>query len=128
MRMRWISLVVLVAPSLIGCEKSPRDKLQGEWDGVSLENCPPAELQRATAWAKGMAITFTGNKVRVMIPAESPQSGTFKIARAEKDDLLLTFVRDDGGHYAEAEMKLVSDHELHWNIGDGRTVVMTKKM
>jgi hypothetical protein len=112
----------------MGCEKSPRDKLQGEWDGVSIDNCPPGEVAHATSWVKGTAFTFTGNKVKVTIPAESPQSGSWKIAKADPTGMTLTFLREDGTSYGEAELKMVGERELRWNIGNGREVVMQKKM
>lgn len=122
--------LLLVVPLMMvaGCAKSPRDKLQGEWDGVRVENCPPSEAGHASAWVKGAAFAFNGNKVRVTIPAESPQDGTFKIAKATPDGVVLSFLRDDGSNYGEAEMRFVGDKELRWKIGDGREVVMQKKI
>ncbi len=47
------------------------------------------------------------------------------MAKAANDGLLVSFVRDEGGH-DEAEMKLVGDQTLRWSIGDGREIVMLK--
>jgi hypothetical protein len=117
--------LAITIPAVSGCEKSPRDKLQGRWLGESIENVPANQLQKATGWVKGTAIEFNGNKVTVTIPAESPRSGTFKVSRHEGDALLLSFNRDEGGH-DEAEMTLVGDQQLRWKIGEGREVVMVK--
>jgi hypothetical protein len=117
--------LVLVLPMAAGCEKSPKDKLQGRWLGESIENVPSAQLTKSTGWVKGTAIEFAGNKVTVTIPAETPRTGTFKVAKAEGDGLLVSFLRDEGGH-DEAEMKLVGDQTLRWRIGDGREIVMLK--
>jgi hypothetical protein len=117
--------LAITIPAVSGCEKSPRDKLQGRWLGESIENVPAHQLQKATGWVKGTAIEFNGNKVTVTIPAESPRSGTFKVSRHEGDALLLSFNRDEGGH-DEAEMMLVGDQQLRWKIGEGREVVMVK--
>ncbi len=117
--------LALVLPVVAGCEKSPRDKLQGRWLGESIENVPSAQLTKSTGWVKGTAIEFAGNKVTVTIPAETPRTGTFKVAKAEGDGLLVSFLRDEGGH-DEADMKLVGDQTLRWRIGDGREIVMLK--
>jgi hypothetical protein len=118
-------VLALVLPVVAGCEKSPKDKLQGRWLGESIENVPPAQLAKSTGWVKGTAIEFAGNKVTVTIPAETPRTGTFKVAKAEGDGLLVSFLRDEGGH-DEADMKLVGDQTLRWRIGDGREIVMLK--
>ena len=117
--------LALTLPAVAGCEKSPKDKLQGRWLGESIENIPSAQLTKSTGWVKGTAIEFTGNKVTVTIPAETPRTGTFKVAKAEGDGMLVSFLRDEGGH-DEAEMKLVGDQTLRWRIGDGREIVMLK--
>ena len=117
--------LALVLPVVAGCEKSPKDKLQGRWLGESIENVPSAQLAKSTGWVKGTAIEFAGNKVTVTIPAETPRTGTFKVAKAEGDGLLVSFLRDEGGH-DEADMKLVGDQTLRWRIGDGREIVLLK--
>ncbi len=110
---------------MAGCEKSPRDRLQGRWLGDSIENIPAAELQKATGWVKGTAIEFQGNKVTVTIPAETPRSGSFKVAKAEGDAVLVSFLREEGGR-DEAEFQFVGDTTLRWRVGDGREIVMAK--
>jgi hypothetical protein len=124
-RIKTALALALTLPVVGGCEKSPKDKLQGRWLGESIENVPSAQLTKSTGWVKGTAIEFQGNKVTVTIPAETPRTGTFKVAKAENDGLLVSFVRDEGGH-DEAEMKLVGDQTLRWRIGDGREIVMLK--
>jgi hypothetical protein len=127
MRIRITTALALAItlPVVAGCEKSPKDKLQGRWLGESIENVPSAQLTKSSGWVKGTAIEFQGNKVTVTIPAETPRTGTFKVAKAANDGLLVSFVRDEGGH-DEAEMKLVGDQTLRWSIGDGREIVMLK--
>ena len=127
MRIRITTALALAItlPVVAGCEKSPKDKLQGRWLGESIENVPSAQLTKSSGWVKGTAIEFQGNKVTVTIPAETPRTGTFKVAKAANEGLLVSFVRDEGGH-DEAEMKLVGDQTLRWSIGDGREIVMLK--
>ncbi len=124
-RIKTALALAISLPVVAGCEKSPKDKLQGRWLGESIENVPSAQLTKSTGWVKGTAIEFQGNKVTVTIPAETPRTGTFKVAKAANDGLLVSFVRDEGGH-DEAEMKLVGDQTLRWSIGDGREIVMLK--
>ncbi len=117
--------LAITLPAAAGCEKSPRDKLQGRWLGESIENVPAAQVQKATGWVKGTAIEFAGSKVTVTIPAETPRSGTFKVSHKEGDTLLVSFNRDEGGH-DEAEMTLVGDQQLRWKLGEGREIVMNR--
>ena len=117
--------LAITLPAAAGCEKSPKDRLQGRWLGESIENVPTAQLQKATGWVKGTAIEFTGNKVTVTIPAETPRSGTFKVARVEGETVVLSFLREEGVR-DEAEMQLVGDHTLRWRLGGGREIVMLK--
>jgi hypothetical protein len=124
-RIKTALALAISLPVVAGCEKSPKDKLQGRWLGESIENVPSAQLTKSTGWVKGTAIEFQGNKVTVTIPAETPRTGTFKVAKAANEGLLVSFVRDEGGH-DEAEMKLVGDQTLRWSIGDGREIVMLK--
>ncbi len=124
-RVKTALALAISLPAVAGCDKSPRDKLQGRWLGESIENVPMSQVQKATGWVKGTAIEFSGNKVTVTIPAESPRSGTFKVARKEGETLLVSFNRDEGGH-DEAEMAFVGDQQLRWRIGEGREIVMTK--
>jgi hypothetical protein len=117
--------LAITLPAAAGCEKSPRDKLQGRWLGDSIENVPVSQLQKATGWVRGTQIEFSGNKVTVTIPAETPRSGSFKVSRKDDETLLVSFNRDEGGH-DEAEMMLVGDQQLRWRIGEGREIVMIK--
>jgi hypothetical protein len=122
----YVSILALVVSlSATACEKSPRDRLQGRWLGESIENVPVDQVQKATGWVKGAAIEFAGNKVTVTIPAETPRTGTFKVTKMEGDKLVVSFFRDEGGR-DDAEMQLVGDQALRWQVGQGREVVMLK--
>jgi hypothetical protein len=124
-RIKTALALAITLPAAAGCEKSPKDRLQGRWLGDGVDNVPAAQMQKATGWVKGTAIEFQGNKVTVTIPAETPRTGTFKVAKAEGDTLLVSFLREEGGH-DEAEMQLVGDQTLRWRIGAGREIVMLK--
>lgn len=124
-RVKTALALAITIPAAAGCEKSPKDKLQGRWLGESIENVSVAQVQKATGWVKGTAIEFNGNKVTVTIPAETPRSGTYSVTRKEGDALMVSFKRDEGGR-DETEMALVGDHTLRWRIGGGREIVMLK--
>ena len=124
-RIRTALALALTLPAAAGCDKSPKDRLQGRWLGESIENMSSAQTQKATGWVKGTAIEFQGNKVTVTIPAETPRTGTFKVAKAEGNNVLVSFLREEGGR-DEAEIQLVGDQSLRWHIGSGREVVMLK--
>jgi len=124
-RIRTALALAISLPAVAGCEKAPKDKLQGRWLGESIENVHPTQLQKATGWVKGTAIEFQGNKVTVTIPAETPRSGTFKVAKVEGNTLRVSFLREEGTR-DEAEMQLVGDTTLRWRVGGGQEIVMVK--
>lgn len=124
-RVKTALALAITIPAVSGCEKAPKDRLQGRWLGESIENVPAAQLQKATGWVKGTAMEFNGNKVTVTIPAETPRTGTFKVVKKEGEKLLLSFHREEGGR-DEAEMALVGDSQLRWKVGEGREIVMLK--
>ena len=115
----------LAVVALAGCEKTPRDKLQGRWLGEAIENVPTSQVAKATGWVKGTALEFAGNKVTITIPAEAPRTGTFKVAKVEGERVLVSFVRDEGGH-DEAELRFGGDKSLRWVLGTGPEVVLVK--
>ena len=123
--MRPALTVAVAALLLAGCEKTPRDRLQGRWLGESIENLPPGELPKASGWVKGMAMEFNGSRVTITIPAESPRTGSFKVVRKDPETLLVSFLRDEGGR-DEAEMALLGDRQLKWRLGEGREIVLVK--
>lgn len=117
--------LAITLPATAGCSKTPRDRLQGRWFGEAIENAPADQVVRATGWVKGTAIEFTGSKVTVTIPAETPRSGTFKVTKAEGDRVTVAFLRPEGGR-DEADLRFAQDKTLRWDIGGGREVVLVK--
>lgn len=93
--------------------------------GEGVENVPEAQLPKVTGWVKGTVFEFSGSKVTVTIPAESPRTGQFKVAKAEGDTVTVAFMREEGGR-DEAELRFVGEDSLRWNIGAGREVVLQK--
>jgi hypothetical protein len=124
-RVKTALAIALVLPAVAGCEKTPKDRLQGRWLGEGIDNVPEAQVAKATGWVKGAAFEFSGSKVTVTIPAESPRSGQFKVAKVEGDMMTVSFLREEGGR-DEAEIRLVGDETMRWNIGSGREIVLVK--
>jgi hypothetical protein len=111
--------------ALTGCAKTPKDKLQGKWLGEGIENAPAGQLAKANGWVKGTAIEFAGSKVTVTIPAETPRTGTFRVASVDGDKLTLTFLRDEGGR-DEAMFRMVDDKTMRWAIGPQAEIVLVR--
>jgi hypothetical protein len=93
--------------------------------GESIENAPETQAAKATGWVKGTAIEFSGSKVTVTIPAESPRTGQFKVTKVEGDRVTVSFLREEGGR-DEADLRFAGEDALRWNIGSGREVVLLK--
>jgi len=127
MRFSKKSALALLALGVLasGCGKTPKDRLQGRWLGESIENVPAPHAEKALGWVKGTTLEFTGSKVTVMIPAESPRTGSFRVTQSEGNRMVVSFLREEGGR-DEAELQLVGENQLRWKIGDGREIVLNK--
>ena len=127
MRTRLGPLVIaLVAlPILAGCDKSPRERLQGKWRGFGVDRLSSSQQQqRADGWVRGTSLEFSGNKVTVAIPAESPRTGTFKVAKVDGERLTVAFKRPEGGEDT-ANFRFAQDGKLVWSVG-GTEVLLTR--
>ncbi|MBK8258699.1 MAG: hypothetical protein IPK82_39330 [Polyangiaceae bacterium] len=120
-----LALAAITLPTAVGCQKSPRDRLQGRWLGEGVENFPTQQVPKATGWVKGTAVEFSGSKVTVTVPAETPRSGTFKVARVDGEKIVVAFTRDEGGT-DETAFRFVNETTLRWDAGNGREIVMVK--
>ncbi len=117
--------LLLVVPAATGCGRTPKDRLQGRWLGETIENVSAQHLTKAMGWVKGAALEFNGTKATVMIPAESPRTGTFRVTEADGDRVTVSFLREEGGR-DEAEFQFVGEGQLRWSIGDGRQILLVK--
>lgn len=129
MRARLPLILACIALSAAGCSKSPRDRLQGKWRGVGVERVAGEKARTsAEGWAKQTTLAFEGNAVTVAIPAEAPQSGTFKIAKVEGDRLTVDIKRTpQDPKPAQTEMRLTKDDKLVWSLG-GADVVLARQV
>jgi len=125
MRVKTV-LLVTVALSSLGCERTPKDRLQGRWLGEGVDRANGAAADKANGWVKGTALEFSGSRVTVTIPAETPRTGTFQVTQVEGDRVTVSFRREEGGR-DEARFRFVDDRSLRWDIGNGREVVLVKE-
>ena len=112
----------LVATSLLGCGREPRERLQGTWQGVAVDGLSGDRLAKAEGWAKGARLEFVGNKVTVGVPAESPRSGTFRVAQIDGDRVKVQFKRPEGGEDL-SEFRFAKDGTLRWQLGEAQVVL-----
>lgn len=112
--------VALVA--LMGCNKSPRDRLQGKWVGESVGPIHASQRGEAETWARNTRLEFAGNKVTVSVPAESPRSGTFKVARVDEREMDLVFKRPEGGE-DKTRVRMNEDGKMVWVMGSTELVM-----
>lgn len=118
-------LVILSVVGLTGCEETPKERLEGRWVGERVENFPPGQAARAEGWAKGASFVFNGSRVVVTIPAESPREGTYQVAEASEQQVLVTFLRPQGMQ-DQVAFAFEGEDRLRWMLGDGRSIVLRK--
>lgn len=118
--------VCLPLALVTGCAKKPEEKLQGKWVGDRIENVSFEQILSATGWVRGTTMELAGNTMTMSIPQEAPRSGSFQVARAEKNQLTLTVPRPDGLGADEMKLSFVDEKTLRWNIGEDREVVFVR--
>jgi len=116
---------LLACLTLAACSNGPKDKLRGKWIGDRIENVSADDAARAMGWVKGAMWEFAGDKLTVSIPAESPRTGTFKVAKAEAEKLVLSVTRPDG-QTDETVLRLSEGKTIHWDIGQNREIVLVR--
>jgi hypothetical protein len=121
-----VLIAAVFATSLAGCGREPRERLQGSWQGIAVEGLAGDQEAKAEGWVKGTRLDFFGNKVTVAMPAESPRSGTFRVAQADGDRLRVQFKRPEGGEDL-AEFRFAPDGTLRWDLGHAEVVMSKKK-
>jgi hypothetical protein len=126
MRVRQVFVLPLFMVSVFGCEKSPRDKLEGKWVGEGVAQVHATQMGRADEWVKQTHVEFSGSNVTVAIPAEEPRSGTFKVAKAEGNDLDVVFKRKAGGE-DRTKITLLEEDRLKWTLSNGVELTMKKQ-
>ena len=117
-----VSMLFLAA----GCSRGPEDKLAGKWIGDRIDNVSADQVARATGWVKGTSMEFSGDKLTVTVPTEPARRGTFKVAKADGDKLVLSIARADGPTRDEATLTLIDDKTMRWDIGQGRDIVLVR--
>ena len=118
----------LLALSLLAaaCGKSPEGRLAGKWVGDRIDNVSADQVERATGWVKGTSLEFSGDKMTVTIPTEEPRKGTFKVAKAEGDKMVVAVSRSSGATTDEATLTFLDEKTLKWDIGGTREIVLVR--
>jgi hypothetical protein len=101
-------------------------KLEGRWEGDSVENFDDEQVAAATGWAKGTSMEFSGSDVTVRVPAEEPRTGPYRVERVHHRDVILAVGRKDGAE-DRVHFKLDSDHSMRWLLADGRAIVLRRE-
>jgi major membrane immunogen (membrane-anchored lipoprotein) len=125
--MRHTLLVAAIAVAALssGCSKDPKTRLQGKWLGDSITHVDGAQSASALAWVQGVTFEFSGTKMTVTVPNEQPRVGEFDIEDARKDRVTIRVARDSGGTDSTT-FRFAQEDRLHWDLGDGREVVLTR--
>jgi hypothetical protein len=108
------------------CGKKPEDKLTGKWVGDRIDNVSADQVAQATGWVKGTTFEFSGDKLKVTVPAEPTREGTFKVSRIEGDRMVLSVARPDNRAPDETTLTLHGDKSMSWDIGSGREVLLVR--
>ncbi len=107
------------------CGHPVERRLEGHWQGDSVENVPSEQLAAATGWVRGTRFDFAAGKMKVTIPAEEPREGRFEVASVREHKVRLEVKRPDGTS-DPVDLQMDDEYSLRWNIGEGRTVVLRR--
>ncbi len=118
-------LVGGVVASLTGCGHPMQRKLEGRWYGDSVENFDERDIAAATGWVKSFSMEFSGSSVTVAIPTDDPRSGSYTIASAHDNDVVLAIKRKDGS-VDKAKLRIDDDDNIRFMLADGRAIVMQR--
>lgn len=108
------------------CGHPAERALQGQWLGSSVENFDPSNVAAATGWARGTSMEFSGRRLKVTLPAQTPKVGVYELASIEDRTVRLNVLSSEG---ESSELELIVDDEqtLRWVMGEGRTMLLHKK-
>jgi hypothetical protein len=120
------TLVLVTFILVAGCGKNPEERLAGKWVGDRIDNVSADQVARATGWVKGTTFEFSGDKLTVSLPAESPRTGTFKVSRVDGDKMVVSIARPDTPTYDEATLTMHGDKSMSWALGQGREVLLVR--
>src|SRR4051812_12669707 len=121
-----LALIASGALLLIGCGNPVQRKLEGRWLGESVENFDSRDVAAATGWARGLSMEFSGTRLTVVVPAEEPRTGKYKVATVRENDVQLAVTRTDGA-VDTASFKLDDERSLRFMIGDTRAIVLRRE-
>jgi hypothetical protein len=108
------------------CGHPAERALQGQWLGSAVENFDPGVTAAATGWARGTSLEFSGRRLKVTLPAQTPKIGVYELAAIEDRTVKLNVLSSEG---ESSELELIVDDEqtMRWVMGEGRTMLLHKK-
>lgn len=120
-------MALACAVSLTGCGNPVSRHLEGRWFGESVENFDDNEIPAATGWAKGMSMEFAGSTITVIVPAEEPRTGQYRIAKVDTRDAYLV-IEQPTGKQDRVHFHLDSPDSIRWMLGEGRAIVLQRDL
>jgi hypothetical protein len=122
---RFFSVILVPALMLSACAAPVSSRLQGRWEGVSVENVDLAQLATVTGWVRGLRFEFGGSRITIDVPTELPRTGSYRVIREHERQLMLE-IAGPNGKLDRAEFVVESDERLRWQIGEGRSVILQR--
>jgi hypothetical protein len=110
---------------LLGCSQSAQARLDGRWLGERFESLDGSVSAGRAGWAKGTALSFSGQSIRVQLPGEPSRSGTYSVL-SDRDGQLELSVTGHDGHVDHTELTLETDELLRWHLTRVHTLVMRR--
>lgn len=122
----WFGVAGLIAALSVGCAHPAQKKLEGRWQGDTVENVDDEIRAVATGWARGTLLEFAGSTVTITLPAEDPRSADYAIV-AEEGSAITVAIQGRAGE-EKTRFFVDSEKSLRWDIGDGRAIVMRREL
>ena len=124
LRRAGVVLVAVVCAVAAGCGQGS-SRLSGRWHGARAEGVTPDTLLAANAFAAKMQLEVDGD-VMVVTTATAKQNCHYKIAREEKDKLVITTDKD--GPKDELVFTFIDAKTMRWVVTpDGKSIVFVKE-
>lgn len=127
MSLRFFSSLLLFVIGTGACARSAARDLEGQWEGVSVENVELAQLAQVTGWARGLSFDFGGSVVTIGMATELPRSGSYRVVRENGRELTLDIIAPDG-KVDRAQFVLDSREQLRFRIGEGRSILLRRRV
>jgi hypothetical protein len=102
---------------------SPQRALSGSWAGHTIESLDGSVSAARAGWAKGTQLSFSGSRITITLPGETPRHGRYQIV-TEEDGKLELEVEGHSGHVDRARLTLETENLLRWHLDNVHTLVL----